>query len=202
MTTTIVPTEVMVSRLRRLVAPRRLEQRSDHDLVAGAADGDTRAFSELYDRHGALAYGVALRVTRDVASAQDAVQEAFVQLWLGASRVDPGRTSVAAWIVLLARRRAIDLARRETRAARTLSTPLHDLETPAAEVHALVRIESERARAALCTLTPDQRAVIELAYYRGLSQSEIACALEIPTGTVKSRTRTALAVLRVALAGA
>jgi RNA polymerase sigma factor (sigma-70 family) len=174
-------------------------EQSDVQLISRVARGDDDALAELYDRHGRLAYGVALRVTRDSMLAQDAVQEAFVALWRTAPQFDPRRASVAGWIVLLVRRRAIDLGRRETRSTRALHTWPPELESPAAEHHALTRLESARARVALRGLAPEQRAVLQLAYYDGLSQSEIATALEIPIGTVKSRTFAALEHLRTAL---
>ena len=163
------------------------------------ARGDAHALTTVYDRHGRLAYRIALQITGNATSAEDAVQEAFVQLWLHASTIDPERTSLVAWIVLLARRRAIDLVRRETRATRARSLRPEQTEAPAADEVALVEHERLRARAALSRLEPGHRDVIELAYYRGLSQSEIARALAIPLGTVKSRTRSALACLRHAL---
>jgi RNA polymerase sigma factor (sigma-70 family) len=196
---TIVPTEAVVERLRRARSRRIRADDSDHELVASVSRGNELALAELYDRHGSLAYGVALRVTRDRALAEDAVQETFVQLWKHAELIDPRRTSVAAWIVLLARRRAIDLTRCETRTTRPLPVSPSELETPAAEEHALTNLEGRRARAAVRTLAPDQLAVIELAYYQGLSQTEIARALAVPLGTVKSRTFAALACLRSAL---
>ena len=133
MGTTIVSAEATAEGLRKIPPPRTHAERSDHQLVTGAADCDALALAELFDRHGALAYGVAVRVTRNAMCAQDAVQEAFLQLWCKASTIDPTRTSVAAWITLLARRRAIDIARRETNATRPRLVPQSELETPAAE---------------------------------------------------------------------
>lgn len=198
--TTIVRARSVAKDRRQRRAPRKYAEQSDRQLVAGASDRDALALAELFDRHGALAYGVAMGVTRNPMCAQDAVQDAFVQLWLKASTIDTTRTSVAAWITMLARRRAIDITRREANASRPRLASRAELETPPAEEQALIRIESQRARDALEALNPAQRTVIELAYYRGLSQAEIAESLEIPLGTVKSRTFSALACLRTRFA--
>ncbi len=202
MSTTIGPAEAMVACLRRVRSTRPHARQSDHQLVTRAAQGDELAVAELYDRHARLAYSVAFGITRNSIFAQDAVQDAFLQLWLKPAKIDPKRTSIAAWIVLLARRRAIDLTRSEARAARPRYTSAAELESPAADEQALTSIEGQRARAALRRLTPEQLAVIDLAYFRGLSQSEIARTLAITIGTVKSRTHTALACLRATLADA
>ena len=187
----------MTGRARTPSSPVSANRFTDHELMAAMSRGDHDALAELYDRHGRLAYGVALHITQDAMLAQDAVQEAFLQIWRGAAAVDRRRTSITAWVVLLARRRAIDLTRGHVRSART--PPVHERDAPAAEEQALTNLESRRARAALKTLTPEQLDVIQLAYYRGLSQSEIATERGIPIGTVKSRTHSALQDLRVAL---
>jgi RNA polymerase sigma-70 factor (ECF subfamily) len=140
---------------------------------------------------------VALAITRDGMLAEDAVQEAFLQLWRGAAQIDLRRTSVAAWAILLARRRAIDLTRRHAQDGRT--PPLAERSAPAAEEHVLTLLESRRTRAALQSLSAEQRGVIELAYSRGLSQAETAEELDLPLGTVKSCTHSALRALSAAL---
>lgn len=199
MGTTIVPPGATNEGRLKIPRSRSHADQSDHQLIAATSDRDPLALAELFDRHGKLAYGIAVRVTRDPMCAQDAVQDAFVQLWCNAATIDLARTSAAAWIALLARRRAIDITRREASATRVRVVTKPELATRSAEEHALISVESRRARAALAALTPDQRTVIELAYFRGLSQSEIAKTLTIPLGTVKSRTFTALAGLRAHL---
>lgn len=157
------------------------------------ADGDPAALAEFYDAHASLAYGIALRIVRDPGEAEDVVQEAFLQAWRQAGRYDAARGSAQAWLCAIVRTRALDrLRRRATRrehqqaqAPPAASAPDHD------SVLAV--------RKALESLGADQRRALELAYFVGLSQSEIASRLGEPLGTIKTRMRAAMMRLREAL---
>jgi RNA polymerase sigma-70 factor (ECF subfamily) len=182
--------------------PRRdLEHLSDEAVVALIARSDEAALAELYDRYGQPAYGLALRVLRDEALAEDAVQEAFLAIWRGAQKYLPERAKASTWIMTLVHRRAVDLVRREERRR---AEPLPEVEPdaggPSAADTAWLRLERERVRAALDQLPDQQREAIELAYYGGFTQSELAERLGEPLGTIKSRMFAGLARLRELLA--
>ncbi len=175
---------------------RALAHLSDEALVALVARSDESALGELYDRIGGLAYGLAYRVLRDEALAEDAVQEAFLGLWRSAGSFVPERAKASTWVLTLVHRRAVDLVRREQRRR---AEPLDQSEGPAtesAESDAWLRFERERVQAALAQLPDQQREAIELAYYGGFSQSELAERLGQPIGTIKSRMFSGLARLR------
>ncbi len=175
---------------------RALAHLSDEALVALVARSDDSALGELYDRIGGLAYGLAYRVLRDEALAEDAVQEAFLGLWRSAGSFVPERAKASTWVLTLVHRRAVDLVRREQRRR---AEPLDQSEGPAtesAESDAWLRFERERVQAALAQLPDQQREAIELAYYGGFSQSELAERLGQPIGTIKSRMFSGLARLR------
>ena len=181
---------------------REFAHLSDEALVLLAARSQQGALAELYDRYGRPAYGLALRILRDEALAEDAVQEAFLALWRTAARFVPDRGKASTWILTLVHRRAVDLVRREQR-RRTEALP--DAE-PAAAAGAAddelwLRLERERVQAALAKLPDQQREAIELAYYGGFTQSELAERLGEPLGTIKSRMFTGLARLRELLEG-
>ena len=171
---------------------------SDEALVALVARGDEDALAELYDRVGRVAYGLALRVLRDERHAEDAVQEAFLQVWRSAATFRAERAKASTWILTLVHRRAVDLVRREERRQ---ADPLTD-DSPAGvapeetEEAAWLRFERERVQAALKQLPDVQREALELAYYGGFSQSELAERLGVPLGTIKSRMFAGLARLR------
>jgi RNA polymerase sigma-70 factor (ECF subfamily) len=178
--------------------PRRdLAHLSDEAVVALTARSDEVALAELYDRFGRSAYGLALRVVRDEALAEDAVQEAFLAVWRGASRFIPERAKASTWIMTLVHRRAVDVVRREERRR---AEPLPETEPgdggPSAEDTAWLRFERERVQSALSQLPDQQREAIELAYYGGFTQSELAERLGEPLGTIKSRMFAGLARLR------
>jgi RNA polymerase sigma-70 factor (ECF subfamily) len=171
---------------------------SDEALVALVARSDESALAELYDRVGRVAYGLALRVVRDERLAEDAVQEGFLTAWRTAAGFRAERGKASTWILTLVHRRAVDLVRREER-RRTDPLP-EDLPgrqagEPADEA-AWLRYERERVQAALAALPDSQREAIELAYYGGYSQSELAEKLGVPLGTIKSRMFAGLARLR------
>ncbi len=179
------------------MARRDLAHLSDEAVVALTARSDEVALAELYDRFGRTAFGLALRVLRDESLAEDAVQEAFLGVWRGASRFIPERAKASTWIMTLVHRRAVDLVRREER-RRTDQLPEDGGEGagPSAGEEAWLRLERERVQAALRLLPDQQREAIELAYYGGFTQSELAERLGEPLGTVKSRMFTGLARLR------
>jgi RNA polymerase sigma-70 factor (ECF subfamily) len=169
---------------------------TDEELLAAISRGDEQALASLYDRYGRIAYGLALRILRDPALAQDAVQDAFLSAWRTAVSFDPGRGNARTWLLTLVHRRAVDLVRREERRR---GDPLADVPVAsgdATDEAAEVRDERRRVQAALAQLTADQREALELAYYGGLSQSELAERLGVPLGTVKSRMFAGLARLR------
>ncbi len=169
---------------------------TDEQLLIAIAAGDERALGELYDRLGGVAYRLAVRVLRDPALAQDAVQDAFLAVWRTAVAFDPARGKASTWLLTLVHRRAVDVVRREDRRR---AEPLDDAPVAAGDAvdeTAEVREERRRVQAALAQLPPDQREALELAYYGGLSQSELAERLGVPLGTVKSRMFTGLSKLR------
>jgi RNA polymerase sigma-70 factor (ECF subfamily) len=169
---------------------------SDEAVVALVARRQESALAELYDRHGRVAYGLALRVLRDPALAEDAVQEAFLAVWRGADRFVPERGSASAWLLTLVHRRAVDVVRREERRR---TDPLPEVESAGStgtEDDAMLRFERERVIGALRQLPDQQREALELAYYAGFTQSELAERLGVPLGTIKSRMSAGLARLR------
>jgi RNA polymerase sigma-70 factor, ECF subfamily len=172
---------------------------SDEALVALVARDDEDALAELYDRVGRTAYGLALRVLRDERHAEDAVQEAFLQVWRSAAAFRPERAKASTWILTLVHRRAVDLVRREQRRQ---AEPLTDdaagvaVEAEQTDEAAWLRFERERVQTALKRLPDLQRETLELAYYGGFSQSELAERLGVPLGTIKSRMFAGLARLR------
>ena len=164
-----------------------------HALLRRLAAGDQKALGEFYDLYAGLANGLALRILRDAADAEDVVQEAFVQVWRQASRYDPRRGSPQAWLCTIARTRALDrLRRRVSRREDAAEAAPLGTETPQTE-------EALTVRKALDGLSADQRRALELAYYEGLTQTEIARELGEPLGTIKTRIRTAMIRLREAL---
>jgi RNA polymerase sigma-70 factor, ECF subfamily len=169
---------------------------SDAELVAGAAAGDAACLGELFDRHARRMKSLALRIVRLPEDAEEVVQEAFVQAWLQAPRFDASRGNVLAWLSIMTRSRALDRWRRRSTRRETGVVEAQDLEAGSTGA---VGPETWATRSALSDLPPEQRAPLELAYWEGLSQSEIAERLHVPLGTVKTRMRTGLQRLRDAL---
>ena len=177
---------------------RHLAHLSDEALVALVARGDESALAELYDRCGRMAYGLAFRIVRDDRLAEDAVQEAFMSVWRTAATFRAERAKASTWILTLVHRRAVDLVRREERRR---ADPLDDtardaVTTASAEDSAWLGFERERVQTALRELPDNQREALELAYYGGYSQSELAERLGVPLGTIKSRMFAGLTRLR------
>jgi RNA polymerase sigma factor (sigma-70 family) len=179
---------------------RDLAHLSDEALVALIARSDEGALEELYSRFGRIAYGLALRVLRDPALAEDAVQDAFLTVWRSASRFLPERATASTWLLTLVHRRAVDVVRREQprRAEPLASAPSPTAE--AAEDEAWLRLRRTRVQDALRRLPDQQREALELAYYGGFTQSELAHRLGEPLGTIKSRMFAGLARMRELLA--
>jgi len=166
---------------------------TDSELIERVADGDRPAFEELYRRYARAVLGLALRRLGDRGRAEDAAQDAFVAIWRSARTYDPGRGTGAPWLYAVARNAITDGLRRSPEPMAELEDGPGDEPDPAD--HAESTWVAWRVHRALEVLPPHERPVIELAYWRGLSQSEIAESLGIPLGTVKTRTRSALARL-------
>jgi len=166
---------------------RQLAHLSDEALVALAARSEQSALAELYDRYGRTAYGLALRVVRNQALAEDAVQEGFLAVWRTAPRFMPERGKASTWILTLVHRRAVDAVRREQRRRADSLDQAAEPAVGGADEDAFLRLQRERVQAALSRLPDAQREALELAYYGGFSQSELAERLGQPLGTIKSR---------------
>ena len=177
---------------------------ADRAVLARVADGELDALQDLYDRYRTMAYSIALRITADASLAEDVVQDAFLGAWRNAARYVQGRGSVKTWLLSIVHHRAIDAVRR-----RRPTTELPDREDAPPPTLTLPDIWQEVAgnldRAAiakaLATLSDVQREAIELAYFGGLTQVEIADRTGAPLGTVKSRIRLGLLSMREALLG-
>ena len=170
--------------------------------MARVRQRDAGALRELYDRHAGVIYGLGLRILRDASEAEDLVQDVFLHLWRRAEMFDPGRGQFGGWLLSLARNRAIDRLR--SRQAQGRGADAYELERagdtgPPAEDPNESAYASELRRAiaeALGALPEAQRQAVELAYFGGLSHSEIATRLEAPLGTVKARIRQGMIKLR------
>jgi len=173
----------------------------DHDLLALMAGGDQDAFREFYGRHATTALGLAIRVLRDRALAEDAVQEAFLTAWQQAGSYRAELSKPASWLLTFVHRRAVDQVRRQHRRS-TEPLGLDESRGGAVADDEAVTGMPTRAwiRAGLDRLSATDRDVLELAYFAGFTQAEIAEHLETPIGTIKSRTFTALQRLNEALA--
>jgi RNA polymerase sigma-70 factor, ECF subfamily len=176
---------------------------TDEQLLAAVGRREPGALEVLYDRHHGLALGLARRILRDTEAAEDAVQEVFLAVWRQAERYRPERGAVKTWLLAMVHHRAIDRLRRRATAgpAAELSEEMEDRHSAPIWQQVLQQIQGEQIGAALASLPPEQRETIELAYFGGKSQSEIAALLGVPLGTVKGRTRLALEKLRGLLLG-
>jgi RNA polymerase sigma-70 factor (ECF subfamily) len=177
-------------------APVALSQLSDGQLLALAREHDSDAFAVIYDRHATAAYSLARRICGTRALAEDAVQEAFLSLWRRLDRYDATRGEVRTWLLGIVHNGAIDKLRQSAvhERRRASSDGLEDrLQAPErTDLEVQQREQAGEVRAALRTLPAEQRRVIELAYFEGLTQTEIAAHLQLPLGTIKSRMRLGL----------
>lgn len=187
--------------------PPEERQRVDALLMRRIAQGDKEAFASLYDRFSGPLYGAALRIVRDPTEAQDIVHDAFVTLWEKASTFETDRGSAFSWVITLVRNRAIDRVRMRRRRAELLADSVpSDLGygeasgAPSVEDAAAMGDDAQAVRAAVATLPPEQQRALELAFFGGLTQEEIARKLSEPLGTVKARIRRGLLKLRDSLA--
>ncbi len=177
----------------------------DSALLRQVVAAEERALGELYDRYAGMLRALARRILGDSGEAEDVLQEGFLQIWRQAGRYDPGRSSVPTWMSLIVRSRAIDRLRTRRVIDRTsqnahLEDPIK-YTSPQGERNVLEQERADRLRAELGKLPAEQRQVLEMAFYGGLTQSEIATQTGIPLGTVKTRTLLAMKKLRVALRG-
>lgn len=178
-------------------AVARLSADADEALLARVATRDPQALRILYDRCSSIALAVSLRIMRSRPEAEEVVQETFIEVWKRADGFDGQRGSAAGWIVAIARSRALDRLRARSSAERAASAAQAE-EAPAVPLpieSAEQRQVRDRIQVALSTLPPEQRTAIELSYYQGLTQREIADRTGDPLGTVKTRVRLALAKL-------
>lgn len=182
---------------------RRTNGAVDSALIARIATGDEPALGELYDRYASLLLALARRILGRQSDAEEVLQEVFLQVWNQARRYDTGRSAVSTWLVLITRSRAIDRLRNRQVLDRTLGSlqqenrGLHT--SPEGLRSVLWEQRRRRLNQALDALPSEQRQVLELAFYRGMTQSEIADGTGIPLGTVKTRTLLAMKKLRKAL---
>jgi RNA polymerase sigma-70 factor (ECF subfamily) len=187
------------------MAGREVEGREQARLLAAMAGGDKTALAQLYDALARPLYSLAFRILNDSAEAQDVVQEVFVQIWLKAATYDATRGSAFGWAATLTRNRAIDRVRMRKRRAELLTESAPDLQ-PTQHAGDLdsgaslwVQEKARAVRAALGQLAPEQQNAIELAFFSGLTQLQIAAKLDQPLGTIKARIRRGLLKLRETL---
>ena len=172
----------------------------DPELVARLQRRDPEALAQLYDRYGRLAYSLIYRVVRNPSAAEDLLQETFMRVWNRVGSFDAERGALGPWVLAVARNRAIDYLRSVEGRMQAGAVDLDRIEHPAQfsgiESSALAIDRVRRLKSAFEKLSPNQRMVIELAYYEGMSQTEMAERLKQPLGTVKTWTRSALKTLR------
>ena len=172
---------------------------SNEDLLAQVAAGDKAAFARLYDATSARLFGLARRLLVDAAQAEEVTQEVYLEIWQTATRYEVTRGSAMSWMLTLAHRRAVDRIR-AAQASRNRDTRIgiRDLDREFDDVSETVeiRVETERVKRALAKLTELQRQAVTLAYFKGLSHSEVAQLLHVPVGTVKTRLRDGMIRLR------
>ena len=182
----------------RVSATQVSNAKEEAALIERILAGDESAMGELYDRYSGVVYGIALRVLADTMAAEDVLQEVFLRLWRNPQAFNAERGRLAPWLAVIARHRAIDQLRKRPREEDISELPVStgvNLEDEAAQ-----KIAAEKVREALTQLPPEQRKLLEMAYFEGLTQSEIAGRTGEPLGTVKTRIRSGLLALRKAFA--
>jgi RNA polymerase sigma-70 factor (ECF subfamily) len=174
------------------------QDRAEAELIHAVARGDEQALASLYDRYGPVLYGLLLRMLRDRGEAEDVLQELFLQVWQRAASFDATRGRVFTWLVTLTRSRAIDRLRSTRARARAAHASAEGSQEPSADalVDAARAEEGEAVRGALLSIPEEQRRALLLAYFEGLTQTEIAARLGQPLGTVKTRMRSGMSKLR------
>jgi len=175
----------------------------DKQLVSAIVDRDADAIAELFERYAGMLTALSRRILNDPADTEEILQETFLQVWNQAARYDPKRSSVSTWLVLIARSRSIDRLRsrqvkqRTATAAQQENSAIHT--SPKGVGNVLMKERRRRLQDEMAKLPEEQRQVLELAFYGGMTQSEIAEQTSIPLGTVKTRTLLAMKKLRLAL---
>lgn len=200
---TLLAIAALLAAAAAAVAPNPETQNLGRELVGRAARGDRPALRRLYDLYSPSAMAIALRMLKNRTTAEEVVQDAFLEVWRRAREYDASRGTVSAWVATIARTRALDRLRAEGRLSAAKEKAAAEPETPSVAPLELAveRQQRERVNAALATLPADQRTAIELAYFDGLTQREIAEKLNQPLGTVKTRVRLAMEKLAVVLVG-
>lgn len=172
---------------------------TDLALVTAVRSGDQAAMGVLYDRYSSVVYAVALRVLGDTGAAEDVLQEVFLQLWRNPAAFDSGRGNLGPWLAVIARNRAIDSLRKrrpETDFENVVVSITPDMASDAEKSRVLTQV-----RSAMGEMPPPQRQALEMAYFEGLTHSEIAAKTGEPLGTVKTRIRAGLLALRKCIGG-
>ena len=181
----------------------RSEVSPDAALLERLLHRDVSAFEQLYDRHSRLVYSLVLRILQQASTAEEVVQDVFLHLWRRASQYDPDRGPFGPWLLTLARNRALDQLRLKSERQRRREDQTEELPAIAAAPEFEVALDekrrAERVRSLMASLNPQQKRAIELAYFEGLSHTEIAANLKEPLGTVKSWIRNGLLRLKEAL---
>jgi len=190
--------------LAALLSPADPEVSPDATLVSRLLQKDVSAFEQLYDRHSRAVYSLVLRILQQAGTAEEVVQDVFLQLWRNAERYDASRGPFIPWLLTLARNRALDTLRLKSERQRRLEKQTEELPPlisvpPEFEKKLDEKRRAEEVRTLMSFLNPQQRKAIELAYFEGLTHSEIAEALKEPLGTVKSWIRNGLLRLKEGL---
>lgn len=191
-----VPRERSSDRPLESGGARRSTEAEDQSLLDRVRSRDQKAMADLFDRYGSMVYSVALRVLKDAGNAEDIMQEVFFQVWQNPQTFVARRGSLAAWLLVVARNRAVDVLRR-----RKPSDSVDDVVLAAEDNIALEterRTMMDKVRSVLAVLSPEQQQSIEMAFFDGLTHSEIAEQTGDPLGTVKTRIRSALITVRKA----
>jgi len=192
--------------LAALIPTANHEVSPDAALVHRLLQKDVSAFEQLYDRHSRLVYGLLLRILQQAGTAEEVAQDVFLQLWRNAGQYDESRGPFVPWLLTLTRNRALDTLRLKSERQRRREDQTEELPpvvaVPQYENELDEKRRAEKVRAVMASLNPQQKKAIELAYFEGLSHTEIAAALKEPLGTVKSWIRNGLLRLKEELQAA